>query len=233
MNTSTINSLIFVSLLSFSLSAQSAQTQLDVSGSIDFNIGFAPGNFSASFIYDDDVAVASSVDVSDPNDVGYSFTGVPHSGSANISGTDFSYSGSVVGIGNDLTITAQDTIDSSGYLPTGTFDGFALATGSPGTIVGGFDLFNSMDGILFAVVFLTDNSYLSDANTIPSPPSLLDSDAVFFVFLDLVSGSVNRAVIGDIDSFTVTTTAPVPLPAAFWLFMTGLVGLLGFHRNNK
>ena len=63
---------------------------------------------------------------------------------------------------------------------------------------------------------------------IPNPLSPLSHS--FFIYLETVNGVRQAAGIGLPGSLTFT---PVPVPAAVWLFGSGLLGLIGFARRKK
>ena len=80
------------------------------------------------------------------------------------------------------------------------------------------------------VILVTLDPYglaLSGTN-IPNP--LLPLSHSFFVYIESVNGVTQAAGIGLPGTLTVT---PVPVPAAAWLFGSGLLGLIGVARRKK
>lgn len=67
-----------------------------------------------------------------------------------------------------------------------------------------------------------------------STPKLSPGDLSLY---DAVTGTYNAHATGGVNEgtvrFTLTSIAPVPIPAAVWLFSSGLLGLMGIARRKK
>jgi len=81
-----------------------------------------------------------------------------------------------------------------------------------------------MDGVLTGVGFFTD--YL---DALDETIWELDMSGNIFEFFDFASGSVVAS--GTFDY--APPPAPIPLPTAFWLFGSGLIGLVGIARRKE
>lgn len=95
------------------------------------------------------------------------------------------------------------------------------------TDVTGFDA-NTATGSEIILVTLDPNGSAFSGTNIPNP--LLPLSNSFFIYLESVNGATQAAGIGLPGSLTVT---PVPVPAAVWLFGSGLLGLVGVARRKK
>ena len=227
---------VLFQLLVSTKAVYAVQVQLDATGTllqmniegVDLPYGFgspAPTSFTASFLYETDISLATSIDNSDPSDVGYGFLGPPYFGSVAIGLSSYQYNDMTVGVTDNVFV---DSSEIFGLIPSGTYDGFGLSGTSPGAI---FDNEDSLTtGIEFFLVFLTNTSFLSGTDTIPTaPPALAESETLFF-FGDATDDIVNRLAFGRIDSFSTTV---VPIPAGIWLLLSGLIALAGFGSHRK
>ena len=113
-----------------------------------------------------------------------------------------------------------------------------------GTSPKDFELQYSTDGTNFtnfgAIAIAATSTWQSSTEDLSSIVGLNDQQSVFFRLLDLDSTSISGGTVGvagtdRIDNFTVAAASQVsavPLPAAVWLFGSGVLGLAGMRRRN-
>ncbi len=229
-----LQAVLLSALLIASAPVHAVQVRLDASGfllqttieNVNLPYGFgspAPLSFSVNFLYETDTSLATAVYDEDPNEVGYDFTGPPYFGSVTIGSSSYTYNDIWVGIANNLFV---DGSEAYGLIPTGTFDGFAIGAHSPGAIYDSEDLLTT--GIEFEFYLFADTSVFSDTDTIPtSPPAVAPSDTLF-LFLDATEDVTNRFALGRVTSLTTTV---VPVPAAVWLMLSGLIVIFGVNSK--
>ena len=75
------------------------------------------------------------------------------------------------------------------------------------------------------LVTLDPNGAALSGTNIPNPLTPLSNS--FFIYLESENGVAKAAGIG------LPAVTPVPIPAAVWLFGSGLLGLIGFARRKK
>ena len=155
---------------------------------------------------------------------------------ANAALIEFTLSGDVMGgdATNIFNLSAGDTITA-----TGSFDD-SLLSGGTGAVtnllitVGDLTFDNSMDAAGSGEITLSGSGALTDL-TFEANEGQLGSLANFDSFLTSFTGSALSAAPGRLDlingqwdtsSFTV-----VPVPAAVWLFGSGLLGLVSLARR--
>ena len=183
--------------------------------------GLAIGDsFSGSFTYGDSSADASSIVTNPPISADYSFTGAPYGGaitggSITTIGTD-----SGVGIGDndgmgDDTFIINNLYGSS--IPYETISDTWGTYSSNGTQAFGIDLYS------------LDTSIFSGLNFQVLPLTLSNSDfALFYIEEVDTFGNTTYLATGKL-----TAISAVPVPAAAWLFGSGLIGLIGLARRKK
>lgn len=142
--------------------------------------------------------------------------------------------------GNVFGLTATDTIELDVV-----YDDAGL-TGAGGETVF-FNLpGNTMDFTVGSLMFSEDMdtaggigptlSFFDGALTEIKYDTQFGTSGIFFSFISFFEGSddAGNAIGGDWDlgSYAVSP-AVVPVPAAFWLFASGLIALVGFSRRQK
>lgn len=123
---------------------------------------------------------------------------------------------------NAYNLTAGDTI-----LASGIFDDSVLGAGSNSVSFGGdYSLSIDVNGTIFThaddagASLSFENGMLTDFDFMTAG---FNSLGLFFDDVDYMLGEWNATV----------TTSPVPVPAAVWLFGSGLLALVGFVRRKK
>jgi len=159
-----------------------------------------------------------------------------------LNGATFSYSLSAPGNPSIQVDDFFDTTSPNNYL--GTDDGSgAFVSGDAFTIT--FDqtiqavgLYVISADLIFADDFtITTNSGQSVSNTATADVTLTDGDAFFIGLIEddsnlgfnsITLSSQDFGFLFNVDDITVSS---VPLPAAVWLFGSGLLGLVGMSRR--
>lgn len=206
------------------------------SGDIDFILFEAPGysgQFSGSsvgdlvngfFNYglnDSDAVVTPHLD----NETDYLFSGAPYEAQINVGATP-------TGIDQAVVVVSDNTLMTAG--------GLNELSQLAGTTVNEGDQFDawtaraedSVGHIAFGVTFfsLSDLNWFTNQLYTSRPPATPADVVAFLVQETNTSGDIIFMAMGEVDSFTFD---PVPIPAAAWLFGSGLVGLVGIARRKK
>ena len=154
--------------------------------------------------------------------------------SFDLTGLTISANGYLVICGNTLSV-ANCNIDtaSTSWIQNGGSDGDAVALFLNGSVVDAI-AYEGIGGYLGD--YAEGNSFTSaDSNSIHMSiarlPNGFDSDynAGDFSSACITPGSANISGTGDCS----VSVNPVPLPAAVWLFGTGLMGLIGIGRKKN
>ena len=209
-------------------------TSPDISGT--FASTFSAGQvIHGTFVYDDDETVGSKE--VDGSETSYYYTGVtgPYGVSINSTG-GYNFSGNSygAGLGNDVDITlAISTEETNGKLVPGTYDLFdvfgdstvdlcsVVSTCSPGEFI-------PSDGQEWGMnIINSDTSWLSNDGLIPDDLMPTGYTALLIGKEYNAAGVIIGQAVLTID-FNVTS---VPVPAAVWLFGSGLIGLIGVARR--
>ena len=221
--------LVFLMVFLGSGHANAAVVGVSVDGTITNTFGSIPGisigsGFDATFTYDTNSANADLSDF-DPTigqiDI---FSGFPYGSSASV-GSNFYSAGNTTTIISDNIFFAEDEIDVT--IPAGTYDMFAIATFA--------DDFNwvTETGLAWGVFFVGNTNLFSGSSIsgFSDPLSMLNNpDLITAVFsVGQISGGLDVSEYwGEINN-----PSPVPVPAAVWLFGSGLLGLLGFIKRKQ
>jgi hypothetical protein len=154
--------------------------------------------------------------------------------SYDLSGLSISANGYLVLCDNTGAVANCDRdIDSSGWIQNGGTDGDAIALTFASTLVDAVT-YESIGSYLGH--YAEGNSFTSDDSnsiimSIARLPDGFDSDfnAADFGSACITPGSANIGGTGDCS----VSVSPVPVPAAVWLFGSGLVGLIGISRRKN
>ena len=153
--------------------------------------------------------------------------------SLDLAGLTIAANGYMVFCGDTLAV-ANCNIDiaSSGWIQNGGSDGDAVALLSGGTVVD--SLVYEETGRYLGSLAEGNSFTIADSNSISMSiariPNGLDGNdnAGDFDSACLTPGSANTRGSGDCS----VSVNPVPVPAAIWLFGSGLIGLFGVSRRN-
>lgn len=152
-------------------------------------------------------------------------------GSANAAQVNFELSGNVDYA--DPFFNPYGLVDGDTITASGTFDDSTLFAGS-GTI--SFADFGNDMTISVGSITYSDADDVFGGGDLTLLAGTFDSldfstgDGEFDSFLDSFAGDIYLSGTWDASSFSVT---PVPVPAALWLFGSGLIALAGFTRRKK
>jgi hypothetical protein len=170
-----------------------------------------------AFIFDNDASKANSSSISDSVSE-FLFVGAPYGATISVdSGYNFvSDSVITVEVQNDKFIDGNGV---NGHVAAGTYD-----------VVGLFGTIGDEEE--WTINILGSASWFSDATLIPA--SLPNDYKVFLQADDYDSGSGVSigTVLTSFDQNSVSVSS-VPIPAAVWLFGSGLIGLIGVARRKK
>jgi hypothetical protein len=151
-----------------------------------------------------------------------------------LSGLTIAANGYLVLCDSTLAVANCDhDIGTSGWIQNGGADGDAIALTSAGTLIDAVTYENTGSYLGY---YAEGNSFTGDdSNTVVMSiarlPNGLDSNynAADFGSACITPGSANIGGTGDCSH----SVSPVPVPAAIWLFGSGLVGLIGISRRNN
>jgi len=175
--------------------------------------------FSGSITYGDSETDASSIVINAPISADYLFTGSPYGGTFTNGSTEINTTGatSAVGIGNNDSMGDDAAIINDLY-------GAGSTTMSTVADVWVADSFNSTYSFGVSLYSL-DTSLYPGLSFQRLPPSLSETDfEIFYVEEYDTQGNTIFMAAGIVNS---ASASPVPVPAAFWLFGSGLLGLTG------
>lgn len=216
-------------------SASAAPITIDITATIQDVSGSYLGSLAVGqsldgvHVYDTDEANASTVNTVPGTVPGheftsfYEFSGTPYA--VSISGSSFSFSGiPPVGVivNNNLALVADDT---NGLIPDGVYDWIEILGSTASDVSGPNTPGNGQEWTL--AIFADDANWFSDGSVIPDFfPASYTALLVGFDFDS--SGNEIGAAFATVDTLTVSA---VPVPAAVWLFGSGLLGLIGVARR--
>lgn len=162
-------------------------------------------------------------------------------GSAHAATVNFQMTGVVdlwADAGNEFGLSLDDTISVAGSFDDSVLIGglgaidFSAGSGNTFTLEVGSQIFFESDDnnfdFGFPLLTIDANSALSTFEFVTNQPNGMFFDSYFNVFdaQDLNGAQINGT--WNYDSLAVT---PVPVPAALWLFGSGLIGLAGFAKR--
>ena len=227
--------LIGIASVGLVATAKAAPVTFDITATIqDISGTFAGGmsigqQINGTYIFDTDENNASWSDTTPSTNPGheytsfYDFSGSPYSVSLTFPGAAGSFTNSApvsVIVNNDLSLTLDDT---GGLLAAGTYDWIEIL-GSTTSDVAPQTPGNGQEWTL--ALFADDANWFADGSVIPD--SLPSSYTAILIGIDLDSeGNEIGFAVSTVDSVTISS---VPIPAAVWLFGSGLIGLIGFAR---
>ncbi len=170
---------------------------------------------------------------SDGTGVDYDFSGSPYGGSLSINGNNFSSLTSALNVGNDVVLppppdfaVIQPLVDAG--VPS-DLSGLVIDTYWMGVTSDDFSWDsngNEFQGLELSVVFLDLSGTIFNNTLIPgSVPSLDTIDFAFFQIEQWENGDFVFQAGG------MLANNYVPIPAAIWLFGSGLIGLIGLARR--
>ncbi len=137
----------------------------------------------------------------------------------------------------------SDLVTDSGTIGAGTYIGSYLVNYSPvgtGPRSSGLQEISFSDEIL-GVIYTTSGLNATDGllghDNVSYPTGTynwrgLEGGADTVTFVDATVAQILNTVNNGVDQMRVITAAPVPLPAAVWMFGAGLLGLVGFARRS-
>jgi len=182
----------------------------------DFSIG---DSFNGGFIIGDSASDASSIDPIAPTATGYSFTGAPYGGAITDGSIVTVGVGSYVGIGDNDGMGDDTFFLNNLYDPDIPYD----------TISDTWDVSSDNGTQSFGIILYSlDTDAFTGLDYQVLPYALEQADYAVFYIEDTDSTGTTYLATGYLTSVTV-----VPVPAAFWLFSSGLIGLIGLVRRKK
>ena len=236
----TISTLLFTIMGFSSLSHAATVTYNGTLSLVDVDTGtgtytgaIVGDSFSGNLTYGNDASEATEI-LASPDSVDYNFHGAPYNGFMSDGATVIGGSERVdIYIGNNTSLDAEKATLISNLLGT---------TVSAGTIVdvwvadsysasAYYDINNNLlNGVSFGMAMVSlDTNLYSDTGFKATPPGIADVDLAFF-WIDEYDASGNMVFSA---SGTLEGVSTVPVPAAIWLFGSGLIGLIGIARRRK
>lgn len=185
--------------------------------------------FDSSFSYDSDTS--NAVILGGSLGTFYSYTDSWYGASGDVGSLWFDSSGSIDAfVADDLPSSSFGLIDPSlaGIVPDGNYDIFALNSYSSGLFD---DADNPVGTGIDVFVMLVGYEGLFSGITPPAfPNDLLSSPELIggMFFFDQYQDGVMTGYAYSLGEFS-----PVPVPAAVWLFGSGLMGLIAISRRRK
>ena len=230
-------------------SASAAQVTIDIMATIDdltgsyMSSGLSVGQgMTGTFVYDTDESNADPGAITTPSIVSghefssfYELSNPPYGVSLSIPAISGSFTNSTpvgVVVNDNLPLTADET---GGLLADGTYDWIEIlgsTTTSICLLPGGTcepDEFSPADGEEWTLALFNDANWFSDGSVIPDNlPANITAIIVGLEFDE--AGNEIGSVFAPVSTVTVSA---VPIPAAAWLFGSGLLGLVGVARHRK
>jgi len=196
-------------------------------------------NVSVNYTYDNYPANATmSWQSYDFPEAWYQFNGSPFSASLNVDGNNTLSSNLLtMFLLNDLTQGPNPSAGDHQYL----YD-----VGFPSTLTGAYDVFSVVgysqdynyypkrNGLQFSIDFIDlDGDLLNSLDELPADTTIHNNVDLAFLHITQYENDVLQfEAVGNL----AIDMSPVPVPAAVWLFgsgLVGLVGLVGFSRRKK
>lgn len=191
----------------------------------------AGDSFSGSFVYGNSTLDASST-YSDPIEAGWAFTGGSYGGIITDGVTPTAGIDAEVGIANDWVLDADDAVLFSIVMGSAVSAGTVVDAWSVFSLTSGAnydDTDTLFNGMQFGIgLFSFGGSLYSglDYQNLPPDLSAVDGGFIYIEQAD-AAGNTQFLALGRLTE----TTAVVPVPAAVWLFGSGLLGLIGIARR--
>lgn len=214
----------------------------DVTGSYNAS-GLTIGqSMNGTFIYDTDESNADPGAITTPSTVPghefssfYEFSAFPYGMSLSVPAISGSFGNSTplgVVVNDNLALTSGET---NGLLADGIYDWIEILGSTtvgiclqPGGVCAP-DEFSPADGEEWTLAIFADSGWFSDGSVIPDNlPATYSALLVGFEFDEY--GAEIGSVFASVNSVTVSA---VPVPAAAWLFGSGLLGLIGVARKKS
>lgn len=224
-------------LLALAGNTNAAPVVIDFTATVQIVSGSFNGTLSTNqsitgtYIYDTDESMASFSETTPSNVPGHEFTsfydfaGAPYG--ADLSATGFSFSNTApvgVVVNNDLMLTAAETNNA---VADGIYDWIEILGSTTTDVAGAHTPGNGQEWTLALIA--SDSNWFTDGSVVPD--NLPASFTPILVGADFDStGTETGFVFGAVDSITVSA---VPVPAAVWLFGSGLLGLVSVARRRK
>jgi hypothetical protein len=227
--------------------AAAAPVTIDITATIDDvtgsygSSGLAMGqSMTGTFIYDTDETNADPGAITTPSTVPghefssfYEFSAFPYGMSLSVPAVSGSFSNTTplgVVVNDNLALTSSET---NGLLADGIYDWIEILGSTTSSVClqpGGVcapNEFLPASGEEWTLALFADSGWFSDGSVIPDNlPATYSALLVGFEFD--AAGTEIGAVFATVNSVTVSA---VPVPAAAWLFGSGLLGLLGIARR--
>ncbi|MCP4274791.1 MAG: hypothetical protein GY779_00345, partial [Gammaproteobacteria bacterium] len=137
----------------------------------------------------------------------------------------------------DFTLTDDLRLDGSSVISAGTIVTSHYVFYDPRlyTEIGGTFTFDTdILGVISETSALSDSDFLGATGTSYLSPSLrgLEGEDSYSFLDEILNINFKARTPGDYIR-VITAGAPVPIPAAAWLFVSGLLGLISYSNRNK
>lgn len=180
---------------------------------------FGTGNASASLIFGND---GTNTTLSITENIEFTATGASDIGTMFVFEDVYSVAPNVITLG-----TISNTI---GVLINGAPYGGALNTTDLFGPVDGLNVFGEIDLNDFTITFLNEFSLVA-GDVLTLTPGIAVTNVSAASMPDLAASTAIMTDITGTAISNITNVAVVPVPAAVWLFASGLISLIGFARR--
>ncbi len=231
-------------LLLSSLQTQAAPVMITANGTVTEALGTMSGmmgqSVSVSFLIDLDPLTATHVDTDDSDNPHEEFTSIYTFANSDSSWTASASGGPTIG-SEIVSILTENNILEPGENGGNPFDAIDIwgsivtpvcSTGGPVESCDPTDL-DPDAGIEIGLTLIDETDWFSGNDLPTSIPNFMELLFGEIWGAEFAAGNEIGELTASLDGMTVQPVTAVPVPAAVWLFGSGLLGLIGFSKRKK